>query len=353
MTSVIIAEIMSHSIKVAIVGAGLLGTRHARVFSEQPNAGLVAVVDVDPQRANALASRHGARAFATLAQALEEIKIDAVAVATPDHLHFEPVMAALAAGRHVFLEKPIETSLDKARSMAAAAERALAARVIVAVNYSQRWLADYAWIKHAIDAGDIGEPRMVTSIKWDALHVPTGMLSWAARSSPFYFMSSHDIDLACWYLGRRPTQLVAHETRGVLDALGVSVHDGVNALIQFEGGISASFHSSWLHPNTYPVVADGSLQIIGSLGAIFYNNRHRRVEFYNHKGGQEIQFTGPATATEQQGRLEGAFTESVREFLRCLAAGEEPTTSPRRVLVTSEIQDAAMRSIALKAPVIV
>lgn len=338
------------TLNIAVIGAGLLGTRHARVFAEQPNARLVAVADVNLERARAVAHTHGATAYATLADALAHEHFDAVAIATPDHLHREPVFEALAAGKHVFLEKPVATELADVKAIV---DATAAAHRVVAVNFSQRFLTDYAWIKRAIDAGDIGRPRMVTSIKFDTVYVPTGMLAWAAQTSPFYFMSSHDLDLICWYLGRRPVQVYATETRGVLDAKGVRTHDGMNVLVQFEDGIITNFHSSWIHPNTYPAVADGSMQIIGSDGVVHYNNRLRRIEFHNARSVQAIDFTGPATATEMGGKLEGAFTESVRAFLRSVETGAEPETSPRRVIAGALIQDAAKRSLAsgLPAPI--
>ena len=88
------------------------------------------------------------------------------------------------------------------------------------------------------------------------------------------------------------------------------------------------------------------MQLIGSEGVITYQNRTRKVEFYNKRGGQEIQFTGPATATEVNGKLVGAFTESVRHFLESIQQQSEPLTSPRRILPTAEVQLAV--SVALQ-----
>ena len=335
------------SIRVAVVGAGLLGTRHARVFHEQPDATLEVVVDVDAGRAQKVADLYGATATTSLDAALGA-DVDAVAIATPDHLHHAPFMAALRAGKHIFCEKPLATSLSEATEMAEAARQS---DRTVMVNFSQRFLGAYAWIKHTIDSGQIGQPRMVNSIKFDTIYVPTGMLSWAEQTSPFYFMSSHDLDLILWYLGARPVEVVARETRGTLDALGVKTHDGVNVLVQFDNGVSANFHSSWLHPNTYPVVADGYMQIIGSEGAIMFNNRTLRAELFNQKLGQEIVFSGPQTATEVGGKLAGAFTDSVRHFLTCIQTGAEPLTSPRRVLATSQVQAAVTESLHTGAAV--
>ncbi len=335
-------------LRVAVVGAGLLGTRHARVFHEQPDAATVAVVDVNAARAAAVAEQVGAQPFPSLDAALAAIDIDAVAIATPDHLHRAPVTTALRAGKHVFLEKPLATTAEDTRAIA---DLDAATPVVTMVNYSQRYVADHAWLKQQVDAGAIGRLQMAVSVKFDTVYVPTGMLSWAAETSPIFFMTSHDLDLVTWYLGARPVEVVAHEARGTLDARGVPVHDGLNALIRFEGGASTSFHSSWVHPTTYPKVADGYLQLIGSAGAIFYNNRTRTAELYNGRGGQTVEFTGPHTADVVDGKITGAFTDSVRHFLTCVQTGQEPDTSPRRTLPVTLAQLAVIESLKTGQPV--
>ena len=334
--------------RIAVVGAGILGSRHARVFHEQPDAELIAVVDVNPARAD-VAERFGAKFYQDVHTMLTNENVDAVAVATPDHLHREPVLAALHAGKHVFVEKPLATTLADARELASASAQS---NCVVMVNYSQRFVADHVWIKQTIDAGLIGKPQLVLSVKFDTISVPTGMIrGWSAQTSPIFFMSSHDLDLTYWFLGKKPTQVFAHETRGTLDAQGIAVHDGLNALIQFEDGVSTNFHSSWIHPNTYPRVADGYLQIIGSDGALMYNNRTRAVEFFNSKGGQKIEFTGPHTADEVGGKITGAFTESVRHFITCVAEKREPQTSPARTLIVTETQAAVIESLRTGQPI--
>lgn len=337
-------------LKVAVVGAGLLGARHARVLYEQPETELVAIADVNPARAD-VAQRYGCKFYSDLDTLLQFETVDLVAIATPDHLHRAPTLTALAAGKHVFLEKPLATTREDARAIAAAAAKA---NRVVMVNYSQRFVTDHLWIKRAIDAGMIGKPQIVISVKFDTIFVPTGMIrSWSAHTSPIYFMSSHDLDLTHWFLNARPREVFAHETRGTLDAQGIAVHDGLNALIQFEGGVSTNFHSSWIHPNTYPRVADGYMQIIGSEGALFYNNRTRTVEMFNRQGGQKIEFTGPHTADEVNGKIVGAFTESVRHFIACIQEQREPQTSPQNTLYVTETQVAVIESLKTQQPVVV
>lgn len=329
-------------LKVAVIGAGILGSRHARVFNEQPDCELVAVVDVDQARAQKVAELHKAKAFTDYNLLLKNEAVDIVSIATPDHLHRDPVIAALNAKKHIFLEKPIATTAADSREIADASTKA---GVTVMINYSQRYLNDYAWIKQRIAGGEIGKPVMAMSIKYDTIFVPTGMIKWASGTSPIYFMSSHDLDLVHWFVGADPTEVSAHEARGVLEAQGIHAHDGVNALIKFGDQVSANFHSSWIHPTTYPSIVDGYMQIIGTEGAVSYNNRLRRADLYNKKSGQELTFTGPQTATEYDGKIIGAFTDSLRHFVTCIQEKREPDTSPRRTLPTALAQAAIMESI--------
>ncbi len=332
-----------NKLKVAVIGAGIFGSRHARVFTEQPECELTVVVDVNEERAKKVAASYNAKATNDLEKVLQDESLDIVAVATPDHIHRLPVLRAIESGKHVFMEKPIATTLEDATAISEAAH---AAKTVTMVNYSQRYLTDYAWIKQHITQGDIGQPLMATAIKHGTIFVPTSLIaSWASNTSPIYFLSSHDIDLVHWFVGSDPVQVAAYEVRGVLEAKSHRTHDGLNAIIKFANGASGNFHSSWIHPNTYPATVDSYMQIIGSEGAITYNYRTRKADLYNQKSSQEITFSGILTTTEVDGKLVGAFTDSLRHFLKCILEKREPDTAPRKVMATAKIQAGVLDSI--------
>jgi predicted dehydrogenase len=137
----------------------------------------------------------------------------------------------------------------------------------------------------------------------------------------------------------------------VLDEKGVRVHDGLNALIRFADGAIANVHSSWIHPDSYPVLADGMMQIIGSTGTLTLDNSARRILAYTARGSVEQIFRGPHTADEVDGRIVGAFAESVGAFLASIRTGTEPDTSPRRSLPVARAQAAVIQSISERGPV--
>ena len=330
-------------LRIAVVGAGILGRRYARVLTELDGVLLAGVTSRTFEKAREVAATWGAPAYRSLHDLLHEAPCDAVVVATPDHLHADPVLGALRHGRHVLVEKPLATTLEDARLMV---QRAHETGRLLQVNYSQRWVPEYAWIKEKIAAGTIGRPVLATSSKQDTAYVPTRMISWAADTSPVFFMSSHDLDLVAWFFAARATAVVAHEHRGVLVARGLPVHDGVDALVRYDTGARASFHSSWIHPETWPTIVTERMTIIGERGVIHYEGRERRVSCFNEEGGESLTFTGPQTATEVAGRLEGGFRQSLEEFCRCIRAGEEPATSAAHTLHITRTQLAILASAA-------
>lgn len=90
-------------------------------------------------------------------------------------------------------------------------------------------------------------------------------------------MSSHDLDLVSWFLNSRVTRVITHERRGVLEGLSINVHDGVDALITYQTGAVDNFHSSWIHPNSYPHITTDRMTVIGEDGLIHFESRDRAL----------------------------------------------------------------------------
>lgn len=335
-------------LKAAIVGAGILGRRYARVLHELDGVAPVAVMSRTTASAEPLAATYGVPAFTDLEQMLDTVACDVVCIATPDHLHLRPVLAALERGLHVMVEKPLATTTADARTMVSEAE---ARGLVLQVNYSQRFAPEYAWMRERIAAGAIGRVALVQWSKQDTIFVPTKMIGWAAHTSPVFFMTSHELDLVCWFLGARAVSVNARERRGVLESRGIDTHDAVDALVAFEDGTSAAFHTSWIHPESWPQLVTETVTIVGEHGAIRYENVGRRLQWQGVDGGGVIEFTEPHTATEVDGRLLGAFRTSLEVFLHAVRNGKQPDTSAARTLHVVALQEAILEAARSGAPV--
>ena len=345
--------ISTHTTGVAVIGAGILGTRHARVYDEFDESRLVAVVDHDPARAASVAAPRKARAFGSVAEMLDAVgpagsgEVRAVSIATPDHLHHEPVVACLEAGVDVLVEKPLATSLGEAHAMTALAR---AKSRVLMVNYSQRWLPEHRRIEELLADGSLGAPALIESHRWDAAWVPERMIgAWSDQTTPIHFMSSHDIDLILHWLRDHVVSVTAvahHGALGAARALPGRV-DGYLATLRFSRGTVASLHSSWILPDTFPLAADSRLELLGASGAVFLGGSTRELELYTAGHSARTTFAGPSTATEVNGRIEGAFTASLRDFLAAVRNRElDNPASAGRTLHVVEVQDAIMRAAA-------
>src|SRR5262245_303211 len=127
---------MTHeTVKIGIIGAGLWGTNHALALTTYPRSTVLLICDRDEGRARTLAERFGC-AWTTSLDQLASSDVDAVTIATPDHLHAEPTLAMLRANKHVLVEKPLATSVSEARAMSEAAE---ASGLKLMVDCHARW----------------------------------------------------------------------------------------------------------------------------------------------------------------------------------------------------------------------
>src|SRR5580698_8903499 len=139
------------SLRVGVVGAGVMGSNHARVLAGLPDTTLVGIVDPLPAHRTRATELTGCRTFATLEELIAE-SVDAVTIAAPTHLHHEVALACIAHGVHVLVEKPIASSVEEGQEIVAAARRA---GVTLMVGHVERFNPAVAAIKQAISGEDI------------------------------------------------------------------------------------------------------------------------------------------------------------------------------------------------------
>jgi predicted dehydrogenase len=255
------------TVSIGVIGLGLRGTMFARAISHNMGARLAAVCDADPARLAAAARAYeGANPCASADELCATPGLDAVVVATPDHLHRDAVLAAAARGLAILVEKPLATTVADAEEMAEAVRRA---GVLCQVAFENRWNPPYLAAKAAIERGEVGSVLSLNSRINDRIDVPLGMLRWGGSSTPGHFLLSHTVDMARWLSGQEPTRVYATGQKKVLAARGLDTYDTLQALVSFDGGASALFEASWILPETLPMIVDVKYEVIGSEGALY------------------------------------------------------------------------------------
>ena len=332
------------NVKIGIVGAGIWGRNHALALTTHPRSHVVIICDRDEARARMMAEQYGC-AWTTSLDAVAASDVEAVTIATPDHLHMEPTLVMLRAGKHVLVEKPLATSVVQARAMVEAAEQA---GVTLMVDFHARWHPLFMGAKAYVERGELGAPVMAYARLSDTIYVPTEMLAWAGRSGPEWFLFPHTMDIVRWLFDRDPVEVYAKGYRGVLEGKGINCWDAIQAIVEFEGKAFCTFETSWIVPNSYTNVVDNRLSFYGEKGALELKNEPALWAFTDR-------FHTPFSSESitRYGKPWGFQYESIRYFADCVADGIVPEASGRDGLMVTAMIEATLKSLAERRPVMI
>ncbi|MBI3944489.1 MAG: Gfo/Idh/MocA family oxidoreductase [Armatimonadetes bacterium] len=336
---------MKDTLNVAVVGTGLWGRTHLLAYRQHPRVNLQRVCDVDPERAARAAAEFGGTACADYQEIAGDEQIDAVSVATPDFLHCQVVLAMLKAGKHVLVEKPLATETGEAREMAQAAR---AAGKYLSVDFHNRWNPPVAAAKERIRSGSFGEPVMASARLANTLRVPRQMLSWAGRSGPQWFLFPHIVDMICWLFDRQAVRATASGHKGILQSMGINAYDAIQALVEFED-CSATFETTWVIPETYPLAVDFNVTLFGSGERIGLSPLAASMDVAGAK------HAWPVTGAQQEihGTLIGWQFLPIWHFADSLLAGRAPMCPAEEGFHNTAIIRAIEQSIERGDPVAV
>ena len=318
-----------------------MGEQYARIYSAHPLAEVVAVCNRSQARLDEIGDKYGIKKrYADYRDLLDDKSVDAVCIATPDYAHYEPVKAALAAGKHILCEKPFTTELAEADELLALSRSRPQQKLQVAFNH--RWLSSYYHGYASIQRGDIGRPVAGYARKNDTIWVATEMIDWAAKTTPTHFLGAHDIDLMRWFFASEPVEVHAFGAKGVLQERGIDTYDLIQAQVKFEGGAFATIESAWIYPNVFPTIVDSFVEVVGSQGHIHFDRKRESIEMSTEK-----QFTYPKVflTAEIFGKLRGAFVECLSDFVDSILHDTEPKVTVFDGRQVTAVLDAVSRSL--------
>jgi UDP-N-acetylglucosamine 3-dehydrogenase len=334
----------------AVIGAGFMGRNLARVGHELPYARCVAVADVDEGRAQELTARYGGRPYRDYAEMLAREHPTAVIVATPEPGHREPVVAAASRACHVFVEKPLATTLDDADAMIAACAQA---GVKLMTGYILRFETGYALIKAAVAEGSVGR-YLSAYARRNASIAEARRLG--GRCGPEVYLAVHDIDQMLWYHPVPVKSVWARGLRGrVWQELGVYDYtwltmefaDGALGVVESGWGLPEEL-ANWERPAGWSRFGDVRMNVIGTDGVL--NLNLTPMNLYGCDGeGWKLPDTRHWPTVN--GKLAGAVKLELEHFFECILQDSEPLVSGEDGRRSLEIALAAERSIGEDRPV--
>jgi predicted dehydrogenase len=334
------------TLKFGIIGTGIMGLAVGRVLQLLPEAEVAALADPSQDRLEEAGREFRVSAcYAGHRDMLAAEKLDAVAVTTPDDYHTEPVIDALNAGCHVFVEKPLTTRQEDAEEIFRTVQKT--GRKLQ-IDFNHRWLSPYHKAKEMILKGQIGEPMIAFARKNNPIYVPTEMIGpWSSRTTPAWFLSSHDIDLVTWWFDADPVEAYAKGIKKVLSGRGIDTYDGIHALVTYEGGRFATFEAVWIYPNTSPYMPDSFMEIVGSRGTLQLDRQAEAVDAII-----EDKFTCPRTFLNYKvfDEWQGAFPSAIRSFCRAVINDTEPHVNAREGVRSTAVLEAIHKSLRSQNP---
>jgi UDP-N-acetylglucosamine 3-dehydrogenase len=301
----------------AVVGTGFWGKNHARIYKELQETDLIAVCDIDPLRAKAVAEQFGARPYTSVRKMLQNKEIKAVSICTWSTSLAKVATEAVKAGKHVLVEKPMAANVRQAERLLETAKKT---HVHVTVGFLMRFIPGLQHIKKAVEKETIGELVCATAKR---------VSQWPDRVGDVGVVKDtaiHDIDVMLYLFNKDP--MAVYAKTGSMRSK--KFEDYAQIMLTFEGGKTAFIESNWLTPyKTRILIATGSEAILN----LDYITQELRIE----DAKETVQ---PRYPTQEPLKLE------LRHFANCVLGREKPLITGLDGLRALKIAESALKSSA-------
>jgi UDP-N-acetylglucosamine 3-dehydrogenase len=321
------------SLRVGVIGVGVMGSNHARVLAELPGVRLVGVADPDRKRCDQVARSLGCASFRDAAELMRG-GVDAVTIAAPTHLHREIAIDCAARGIHIMVEKPIASTVEESRAIVAAARRA---GVTLMVGHVERFNPAVQSIKRAIKDQDILSIAITRVGPFPPRMSNVGVV---------IDLAVHDIDLIRWFTDSDIVEIQPQTSSAVAEREDI-------ALLQFRtaSGVLAHINTNWLTPFKARTIhiATRDKYLIGDLLTLqvtecfgfqpdgSYSMRHLSVGYAEPLRSELVAFVNAIRGSETPAVTGEEAVASLEIATRCLEARAMPAMVaqrqvPRRVV---------------------
>lgn len=340
--------------RIAVVGFGLIGRRHAEVIRRCPELTLAAIVEPGIE-AQSAAGAFNVPIYASLTQMLETEKPDGLVLATPTPMHLEQGLTCISAGCPILIEKPITVSSNEARQLTEAAE---AAHVPLLVGHHRRYNGMVRAAKSALEEGAVGDIRAVQATCW--FYKPDHYFEvapWRTKTGagPISVNLVHDVDLLRHFCG----DVKSVQAISVASRRGFENEDLATAVLQFHNGaiatisVSDSIVSPWSWELTarenpaYPATPESCYLIGGSEGGMSLPD----LRVWRHDGAPD--WWTPIAARSLTCSMDDPLAVQMLHFADVIEGRAMPLVSGKQGLKSLEVVEAVSLSSASSREIII
>ena len=337
------------TIRVGMIGCGGNARGHMTRLKQIKGVEIVALSDPSDQALEATFKAHpelkGLPTFSDYRDMLEQVEMDAVEISTPHALHYDQIMDALDAGKHVLCEKPMVCTTEQALLVV---EKVHSSGLVMGISYQRHFMGPYRYCRERILSGEAGKVNFISawqSQNWYRSQVPRH--TWRSRKAlscggQLNDSGSHLLDIVLWMTSLQPVSVYA-----VQNNLDAEVDILTAMSVEFDNGAVGNFESCWVLPNTRPSVVDSKMELVFTKGSVSIDAQQTMIQ-----KATESSYTVPGTLfVDIYGTPVGFVMEAIRHFVKCVEEDREPWASGEDGLEVVRTCAAIVRSAETGRPV--
>ena len=317
--------------ELALCGLGNIGKVHLENLRSLRGCQVTGLFDRNREVSELLSAATGIKAYGSADEMFADPTTAALVIATPSVSHCDMVISALAAGKHVFVEKPLAGTLADAAMIVEAKSKS---DRIVQVGFCERFNVNYLEAKRAVSEGKLGRIRAIQSSR-------TAPYSFSDPSWELGVLDTavHNLDLILWFMGRPPRSVLARGTQVYSDS---TIPHNVTTLLMFDGGELATDQVAWVRDDAHPLhqCARSRLVLQGETGVFQIDLSHRPASLLTQESFREMD-TVILGGPEYYGCLKLQFDF----FLRSVESGAPVLATVEDALLTERVALAAQASL--------
>lgn len=302
---------------VAVIGTGFWGRNHARVFKELAETELLAICDIDPERARNVANQFGAKPYTNTGNMLKNEDIEAVSICTWSTSLAKEALKALKAGKHVLVEKPMAANAKQAEQLINTAERE---GLHLTVGFLMRFIPGLQRIRKEVESKTLGKPVCATAKR---------VSQWSDRIGDVGVVKDtaiHDLDVMRYVFNEDPVSVYA-KTGNMRHK---RFEDYAQIMLTFKGGQSAFIESNWLTPYKTRI-----LTVTGSEAIMKLDYITQELTIENAKETLQPRYT-----------MQEPLKLELQHFAKCITSKEKPVITGMDGLKALRTAEAALKSSA-------
>jgi predicted dehydrogenase len=330
-------------IGVGVIGVGFMGNKHAEVFAGLEGCNLIGIAETNKELLVKKSQEFECLAFTDYEELIQRKDVAAVTICLPEDEHVTASISAIEAGKHLFLEKPLATSLKDCDKILDCAARH---KVKLMIGHLLRFDPKYAQAYEIVKSGEIGEILQIKAQR-------DGMISAGYRSGKYtsviFHVGIHDIDLMLWFVNSSPIKVYAEQVKSVLADVGTE--DAILSIVKFKNGVVGSVGCSWVLNDRMGSGVNASMEVIGTDGYISINvGAERGLRIFSNKEGWQYPDIWHWPVIWQ--KIGGCLAAELSHFLECIRKDKDPIISGKDARAAVAVALAALNSIKTGQPVV-